>query len=114
MRGRQDSNISFWRQSSWLSQVVYDQPAKSEEYYDTSPEYPFVLFCSSFYHADSVSTDAQRIGYTVEFLLRTLHHLPLLSEVSEDGTASLYELIKLSVGRRHEVLFSQRVCFSVV
>lgn len=41
------------------------QPAEQKEYHHSTPKNPFILSSSSFYHSDSITTDAQRVSDTV-------------------------------------------------
>jgi hypothetical protein len=68
-----------------LSQEMEHQPAKQEEYYDTSKEDPFVLLCPSLHHADSVAANAQGVSDAVESLLGALKHLALLAQIAQDS-----------------------------
>lgn len=68
---------------------MYDKPAEQEEDDNSCVEYPLVLLGSAFYHAYSVTTDAQCICYTVKPSLRSLEHLSLLAKVAQNSTASI-------------------------
>ena len=81
------------RGKSSSPQPVQDQGAKSEEDNDTSPEDPFVLLGSALDHANGVSADAKGIGDTVQPPLSAFEDLPLLSKITQHGSASVEELV---------------------
>ncbi|KAI6768033.1 hypothetical protein HG530_006042 [Fusarium avenaceum] len=74
------------------------QPAKQEEYYNTSKEDPFVLLCPSLHHADSVAANAQSVGDAIESFLGALKHLALLAQIAQNSLPARNVVIQSLVG----------------
>lgn len=77
------------------SQIMYDQPAKKKEDGHPSVEDPLVLLCSPLYHTDGVSTNAQRICYSIQPTLGAFEYFTLLTQITQYSPTTVKKFVEL-------------------
>jgi len=93
---------------------MYNQPTEQEEDNDASPEYPLVLLRPPLHHAYCVPTYAECVCNSVQPLLGAFEHVSLLSQVAQDCSSPVQELIELFGCLVEKGVLSQHMPLTVV
>ena len=83
------------------------KPTKQKEGHHPCPKNPFILPRPPLHPPNRIPTDPQRIGNVVHAPLRPLEHIPLLTEIGQNGSPAIEKLVDLGVGVGEEGLFSE-------